>query len=185
MAEQAEPQAQEQGLAQAEPAPVKNKGGRPKIELNWEVFEAMCVSHCTLWEIADYFRCSVDSVQRACKRQFKMSFAVYYAQKASVGKTSLRRKQFQTAMGKGPGSASMQIWLGKQWLGQTDSVEVSGPNGGPIPHEIEMKDRPTLEREIISFLARINLAERIRRASTPLLDGQGETVHPPEADAAG
>jgi hypothetical protein len=26
----------------------------------------------------------------------------------------------------------MQIWLGKQYLGQTDEQEQSGPNGGPM-----------------------------------------------------
>lgn len=185
MAEQAEPQAIEPGLTQAQPAPAKNKGGRPKVAINWEVFDAMCISHCTLWEIADYFDCSTDSVQRAVKREFKMSFAAYYNKKAAFGKTSLRRKQFQTAMSNRPGSVTMQVWLGKQWLNQTDTVEVSGPGGGPIPHEIEIKDRATLEREISSFLARVNIAERIRRASTPLLNGEGESIRPPEAEPTG
>jgi hypothetical protein len=26
----------------------------------------------------------------------------------------------------------MQIWLGKQYLGQRDKQEQSGPNGGPV-----------------------------------------------------
>lgn len=39
------------------------------------------------------------------------------------GKISLRRAQFQRALG---GSDTMQIWLGKQWLGQADKIEHGG-----------------------------------------------------------
>jgi hypothetical protein len=30
----------------------------------------------------------------------------------------------------------MQIWLGKQYLGQSDKQEQSGPNGGPVERVI-------------------------------------------------
>jgi hypothetical protein len=48
-----------------------------------------------------------------------------------TGKASLRRHQFKSAES---GNATMQIWLGKQWLDQKDKSEntMQGPNGGPI-----------------------------------------------------
>ena len=44
------------------------------------------------------------------------------------GGFSLRRLQWETAKR----SATMQIWLGKQYLGQKDKQEQSGPDGGPV-----------------------------------------------------
>ena len=43
-----------------------------------------------------------------------------YQQKSSNGKIRLRRYQLQLA----EKSAAMAIWLGKQWLGQTDKAVV-------------------------------------------------------------
>lgn len=45
-----------------------------------------------------------------------------YNEGAGNGKTSLRRRQFQMS----EKSATMQIWLGKQYLGQKDKSEVEG-----------------------------------------------------------
>jgi hypothetical protein len=38
------------------------------------------------------------------------------------------------------GATGMQIWLGKQWLGQADKQEVSGKGGGPIGLGFSMSD---------------------------------------------
>src|SRR5262249_46978047 len=44
------------------------------------------------------------------------------------GKVALRRLQWESAKR----SAAMQVWLGKQYLGQSDRQEQSGPDGGRI-----------------------------------------------------
>ncbi len=38
------------------------------------------------------------------------------------------------------GATGMQIWLGKQWLGQADKQEFAGPGGGPIKMGLTMAD---------------------------------------------
>ena len=102
---------------------------RPKIEIDWEGFDKLCNLMCTKDEIANYFYCSDDTISRAIKRKFKMSFAEYYKKKSIGGKISLRRAQFQRAIGdrdpatgnlRNNGSVVMQIWLGKQYLGQAE-----------------------------------------------------------------
>ena len=102
---------------------------RPKIEIDWEGFDKLCNLMCTKDEIAHYFNCSDDTISRAIKRKFKMSFAEYYKKKSIGGKISLRRAQFQRAIGdrdpstgnlRNNGSVVMQIWLGKQYLGQAE-----------------------------------------------------------------
>lgn len=56
--------------------------------------------------------------------------AAVYEEGSGDGKTSLRRRQFEAAE---EGNPTMLVWLGKQYLGQRDHKDISGPNGGPIP----------------------------------------------------
>ena len=92
---------------------------RPTIEIKQEHFENLCNLQCTLDEIAGFFKCSSDTIERWCKRTYNMSFADTYKIYSQNGKISLRRYQYKLAE-KNP---SMAIWLGKQWLGQTDKIE--------------------------------------------------------------
>lgn len=64
---------------------------------------------------------SEDTIERFCKREYKEGFAVIYAKKSALGKISLRRAQFKLA----EKSAAMAIFLGKNYLGQRDSFEVT------------------------------------------------------------
>lgn len=88
----------------------------------------LCELQCSLDEIAAAFFISVDQLKKLIDKDPAIKAAIEYGQ--STGKISLRRKQFRLASS----SASMAIHLGKQYLGQTDksSLEVSGPDGGPI-----------------------------------------------------
>lgn len=96
----------------------KNKGGRPRKEVDWDKVDKMCAIHCTGEEQASLLDMSYDTLERRCREEKGVSFAEYFKQKAADGKMSLRRKQFTTAMN---GNTSMLIWLGKNWLGQADS----------------------------------------------------------------
>ena len=90
--------------------------GRPKIQIDQLQFENLCKMQCTEVEIASWFECSVDTIERWCKSTYNMTFAEIYAQKREAGKISLRRCQFQMAQT----NPTMAIFLGKQYLGQTD-----------------------------------------------------------------
>ena len=92
---------------------------RPRIEIDYNNFKKLCGLQCTLDEIASFFNCSRDTIERWCKRELKMSFADAFKKHSSAGKISLRRWQFQMA----EHNVSMAIFLGKNWLGQTDKVE--------------------------------------------------------------
>ena len=82
----------------------------------------MCAIHCTGEECAAILGISYDTLNRALKRDGNKGFADYFKQKGASGKMSLRRKQYDHAMG---GNSTMLIWLGKQWLGQSDKVDQS------------------------------------------------------------
>ena len=94
--------------------------GRPKKILTEDalrLIENLAKIMCTDEEIASILGCSRDifynpendSLYRQAIEKGKAN-----------GKQSLRRKQYEVAI---KGNSSMLIWLGKQWLGQTDKVE--------------------------------------------------------------
>ena len=92
--------------------------GRPQKEIDKKIFENLCGLQCTLEEIAGVFDCSVDTIERWCKREYRETFAEVYKKHSAKGKTSLRRIQFKLA----EKSAAMAIFLGKNYLGQKDSI---------------------------------------------------------------
>ncbi len=101
------------------PLPHEKRG--PKvIDLNWEEFDKLCGIQCTLKEISSWFDCSEDTIERRVKEYSGLKFADYYAQKRGKGLISLRRKQYEVAMS---GDKTLLIWLGKQYLGQSDKIE--------------------------------------------------------------
>ena len=93
---------------------------RPRIEINREQFEKLCGLQCTLEEVANFFNCSSDTIERWCKREFKTGFKQVFEDKRSLGFISLRRSQWRLA----ETNAAMAIFLGKNYLGQTDAQRV-------------------------------------------------------------
>lgn len=104
----------------------QTKMGRPKKEIDKAEFEKLCVLQCTLIEISEWFDVSEDTIERWCKKTYKATFADTFKKKSGKGKISLRRKQYELAMA---GDKTMLIWLGRNWLGQRDTVEVKTEAG--------------------------------------------------------
>lgn len=99
--------------------------GRPKIKINKEAFENLCGMLCTLNEIAGFFNCSPDTIERWCKREYEVTFAEIYKKLSAKGKISIRRNQLKLS----EKSAAMAIFLGKQYLNQSDFVDNPNDNG--------------------------------------------------------
>jgi len=99
----------------------KKKVGRPKIEINEDQLEKLSSILCTMEEMASFFSCSVDTLER--------NFADTIKKGKDKGRMSLRRLQFEKAQS---GNTTMLIWLGKQLLGQKDKIETS-ENNDPLP----------------------------------------------------
>ncbi len=96
------------------------KMGRPKKEISKEQFEKLCGLQCTKEEIAGFFDCSEDTIEKYCKETYGETFTAVFKQKRQTGKISLRRSQWRLA----EKNVSMAIWLGKQYLGQKEQQEV-------------------------------------------------------------
>ena len=96
------------------------KMGRPKIKIDKQQFEKLCSLQCTREEIAGFFNCSEDTIDRWCNSEYGETFAAVFRQKRQVGKISLRRSQWKMA----EKNVTMAIWLGKQYLGQHEKQEI-------------------------------------------------------------
>lgn len=94
---------------------------RPKKEIDKEEFEKLCGLFCTTEDIASFFDCSVDTIERWCKRTYDAGFAEVYKKYSATGRTSIRRWQFQAAK---KGNATLLIFLGKNYLGQKDTADI-------------------------------------------------------------
>ena len=102
------------------------KTGRPTKEYDKKSFVDLVGLGCTQEEICWYFRdekgkaANIDTLSRWCKRVFGVTFQEFYKQNGGFAmKIALRRNQI--ALSKK--SAAMAIFLGKNYLGQTDRIE--------------------------------------------------------------
>ena len=102
------------------PKKAKPKKAKPYKEISKDIFEGLCSIQCTEKDICTIFHCSIPTLIKWCKRTYGMTFEEVFEIKSIDGKIALRRLQFQSAK---EGSVPMQIFLGKQWLGQRDKPE--------------------------------------------------------------
>lgn len=102
------------------------KRGRPTIDFDKKQFTDLVALGCNQEEICWFFRdetgkvANIDTLSRWCKREFGVNFQEYSKQNSLMAlKIQLRRNQFELSKH----SVPMAIFLGKNWLGQTDKVE--------------------------------------------------------------
>lgn len=103
---------------------AKNQKKQKQETINQETFEKLCGIWCTLSEIAGFFDVCEDTIETWCKNTYNQNFSDIYKKKSAKGNISLRRMQYVSAQ---KGNVTMQIWLGKQKLGQTENVIIENP----------------------------------------------------------
>ena len=96
---------------------------RPRKEIDQKQFENLCGLQCTLEEICGWFDVTDKTLDGWCKRTYHAGFSEVLKLQRGMWKVSLRRAQWRLA----EKNASMAIWLGKQYLGQRDVVELGLP----------------------------------------------------------
>ena len=98
----------------------KDKGGRPKKQIDKKMFENLCKIQCTKDDVCGIFDCDEKTITRWCQDTYEEGFSDVYKRKSSIGKMSLRRNQYAMS----ETNPTMAIWLGKNWLGQSDKTEI-------------------------------------------------------------
>ena len=98
--------------------------GRPKKNIDYEMVEKLASIMATQEEIATFLDISVRTLLR------DEHFCHIYKKGLEGGKMSLRRQQFKLS----ETNPTMAIWLGKQYLGQTDKQDIRMEN------KVELKE---------------------------------------------
>lgn len=109
------------------------KTGRPKREFDWKFFDYLCgleapEEYCAEWILKEEGReinkhsikAAIKMIQRRIRERFNLSFVEYRDKRLDSRRLKLREWQWKAAE---KGNVTMQIWLGKQYLGQTEKVE--------------------------------------------------------------
>ena len=104
---------------------------RPIKKVDTQAVQKLAQMHCTYEEIAEFCNVSTKTLQRSYVHLIKKG--------REMGKISLRRAQFEKALG---GNVAMQIWLGKQHLDQRDKIENTNYNERlPLIIEGDVKEK--------------------------------------------
>jgi hypothetical protein len=136
---------------------------RKPVPVDPEELEKLAAMHCTQEEVAAWFsKPGATLTHQAVSKKLKQEpYRTIWETGWAKGNISLRRKQMQAAEN---GDRTMLVWLGKQWLGQTDTqrTEHTGRDGGPI--EVTDADRKRAEDILTEQI--LEEAERIARGAS-------------------
>lgn len=118
--------------------------GRPPVEFDKKAFADLVGLGCSQDEICWYFRneegkvANKDTLSRWCLRTFGMDFQDYFKENGFMAmKIRLRRNQFKLS----EKSAAMAIFLGKNYLGQTDKNDITNDDALAVLKDILENNR--------------------------------------------
>lgn len=141
-------------------------GAKPKTwdEADEKRFKSLCQIMCTKAEVCAVMDVDAKTLDRLVDKHFgesvphegaRLTFSEAFEVFSARGKMSLRRKQFELAL---EGDKSMLVWLGKNYLDQTDQKRK--PAEGDKPAEEPQKS----EKAKVLEMAVIKRGERAKKA---------------------
>jgi len=119
----------------------KNLGGRPRKPFDLSKAEKDAADFCTAEEIAALQSISVDTLELRIKEAGYSGFTEFFKKYSAPARQSLRRKQYKLAQ---KGNVALLIWLGKQYLEQTDRMDTNNTNlNANVDFKIGFEDETT------------------------------------------
>lgn len=94
---------------------------RGVINIDWNQVAYWLEARCSGSQIADILGIHENTLYERCKTDLGLDFVAFKAKNRSKGEQNLRLAQYESAVK--DKDRGMQIWLGKQWLGQTDKSQ--------------------------------------------------------------
>ncbi len=128
-------------MTKPKPKDELQKRGRKPIEIDYTLAENAASIMCTQSEIAALLGVSLG------KLEHDPEFQRIHKKGLEVGKQSLRRMQYAAAE---KGNPTMLIWLGKQYLKQSDKQEITGKDGAPL-NPRSMTDEELMQKIIEDY----------------------------------
>lgn len=112
---------------------AKHAGGRPRDEFDWHLVESLAMLETTEAFIAERLilkdgdevnaksiQAKIKIIQRRITERYMCSFVQFRQQRLESRRLQLRQWQWKAAE---KGNTAMLIWLGKQYLNQSDNPE--------------------------------------------------------------
>lgn len=105
--------------------------GRPIKEISDHEFERVVKLGPTLFATANYFECSVDTIENYTKKTYGVTFSDFREQKAEKTRYSLRQQAIDKAL---MGDSTMLIFCLKNYCGWSDKTETTlkGDDNQPL-----------------------------------------------------
>lgn len=131
-------------------------------EKDVRTFKSLCQIMCTKREICSVMGLDAKTLDRLIDETFgadvphegeRLTFADAFTAFSASGRVSLRRKQYEMAM---DGDRSMLVWLGKNYLGQSEPRQRA--------EEKKDEDKPKTEKASVLELAQSGRAARAKKA---------------------
>jgi len=121
---------------------TKDIGGRPRKSFDWNLVESLAIAESTVDFVAERLvikekkvisknsiAAKVKLIERRIREKFDCTYVEYRSKKIENKRIQLRDWQWRAARG---GNITMLIWLGKQYLGQSDKLDQSVEHSGEI-----------------------------------------------------
>jgi len=97
--------------------------GRPEKKIDWELVDRMLQANCSAKEIASHFNLHYQTFYERIAEKYNTNFTNYAASQRESGLAKLKLSQFEKATdNSSKGNVQMLIWLGKNLLGQKETV---------------------------------------------------------------
>lgn len=129
----------------------KNLGGRPRLEFDWNLVESLSMLEATESFIAERLivqdgdevnhltiQAKIKLMQNRIRERFDCSFVQFRQQKLEYRRVQLREWQWKAAE---RGQTAMLIWLGKNYLDQSDKQVTTLQSGEQSKLVIDMGER--------------------------------------------
>ena len=121
---------------------------RKKISIDWKYVDKKLANFWEGTEVAAGLGIEFKTLERRIKEKYNVHFGDYKAQKRAKGEAVLRELQLKTAMA---GNVTMQIWLGKQYLGQKEKTDYTTKGQSLSTVEINVSSQENA-KELKDFL---------------------------------
>lgn len=126
---------------------IPAKMGRKIKPVEWDKVEALLKMGGTAKECCAVLGVSYEHLSNRCKADHDMTFSEWKRDRNFQFKASIRRMQYMSAR---EGNITMQIWLGKIYLGQNEKMELIH-RGSDVKIEVGTK---TQGEQVDRFLKR-------------------------------
>jgi len=91
-----------------------------KANIDWNIVDKLLRKRVSGVNVAARLGIHENTLYQRCKKDLGVEFVAYAQKKKAEGADMIGEKQFDVGM---DGNVSMLIWLGKQYLGQTDKAD--------------------------------------------------------------